>query len=116
MGGGWWRGGWRWRRGSATCQDGQRAAVARRPWGRVEWGSVLERGGQGLIEVEVGLGVRVGGIERGRLIEQEITLGWTARRREGRRPVREVEVEEDGGYAELGIAAIMPSPGLCRIA
>lgn len=60
-------------------------------------GSVLERGGQGLVELEVVLGLREDGIEDRRLVEEEITLGWAARRREGWGPVEQIEVEEDGG-------------------
>jgi hypothetical protein len=57
---------------------------------------------QGLVELEVGDGLGLGGIEGQCLIEEpgeEITLGRSASGREGRGRgfVREVEVEEDGG-------------------
>ena len=47
----------RWPRGSPRCQDRRRARRRGALWGRVELGSVLERGRQELIEAEVGLGV-----------------------------------------------------------
>jgi hypothetical protein len=51
---------------------------------------------QGLVELEVGDGLGLDRIEGGRLIEEpreEIALGWSARGREGRGFVGEVEVE-----------------------
>ncbi len=53
--------------------------------------------GQGLIELEVGHGVSIGGVEGGSLIEQEVTLRGRAGGREERGPVGQLEVEEDGG-------------------
>jgi hypothetical protein len=62
--------------------------------------SGLEVVGQRLVEFEVRDGLGRGGVEGGRLIEEpgeEIALGWSARGRDGRGFVGEVEVEEDGG-------------------
>ena len=59
--------------------------------------SVVEVAGQGLVEVEVGHRLGLGGIEARRLVDQEISLRRPASGREGRRPVGEVEVHEDGG-------------------
>jgi hypothetical protein len=71
------------------------------PDGRPDSGdSGVEVVGQGLVEFEVGDGVGLGGVEGRCLIEEpgeEIALRWSARGREGRGFVREVEVEEDGG-------------------
>ena len=86
-------------------------------WARVVRGMlVVEAGGRRLVELEGGVGLGVGGVEGGRLVEQEVTLWRVARGREGRGSVGEMQMQEDGGYAELGITAIMPSPGLCRVA
>jgi hypothetical protein len=54
--------------------------------------SDVEAGRQGLVEAEVGLGLRVRRIEGGGLIEQEVTLWRAARGGEGRGTVREVEM------------------------
>jgi hypothetical protein len=43
--------------------------------------SVVEARRQGLVEMDVGLGLSVRGIEGGRLIEEEVTL-WRAARGE----------------------------------
>jgi len=57
--------------------------------------SVVEVAGRRLIELKVGHGLRIGRVEA--LVEQEVTLRRPAGRRERRRPVGEVEVQEDGG-------------------
>ena len=59
--------------------------------------SVVEARRSGLIELEVWLGVRVGEIEGGGLVEQEVALRRAARGGEGRGSVGEIQVEEDGG-------------------
>jgi hypothetical protein len=51
--------------------------------------------GQGLIAVELGAGVREGGIEGRSLVELEFGLRGSAGGGEGRRPVRDSEVAED---------------------
>jgi hypothetical protein len=61
--------------------------------------SGVEVVGRGLVEVEVRDGVGLGGVEAGGLIDEldrELVLGRSARGRNGRRLVRQVEVEEDG--------------------
>ena len=65
--------------------------------GGVRGVSVVEAGGQGLVELDVGLGLGVRRIEGGRLVEQEVALWRAASGRDQRRAVREVEMEEDGG-------------------
>ena len=87
---GWSEGGWRGGDGQLGRGDG---AVG----GRVRRESVVEAGRQGLIEAEVGLGLRVRGVEGGGLIEQEVALWRAASGGEGRGAVWEVEMEEDGG-------------------
>ena len=71
------------------------------PAGRPDEGaSGLEVVGQRLVELEVGNGVGLGEVEGRSLIEEaieEIGLGRSAGRREGRGCVGEIEVEEDGG-------------------
>ena len=94
-------------------QSGHRDGVV---GGGVGGVSVVEAGGQGLVELDVGPGLGVSRIEGGRLVEQQVALWGAASGRDERRAVGEVEMEKDGGYAEFGIAAIMPSPGLCRVA
>jgi hypothetical protein len=64
--------------------------------GRIEF-SVAEVVGQRLVELEVGEGLWIGGVEARRLVEQEVTLGWPASRCEERGFVGKVEVNEDGG-------------------
>ena len=44
-------------------------------------------------------GLGVGEVEVGRLVEEEVGLGRSACGSEGRRCVRKIEVEEDGGSA-----------------
>ena len=58
---------------------------------------LIELGGQGLIELEVLTGLGVSGIEAGCLIEQEVALRRVTRGGDGRGPMGQVEVEEDGG-------------------
>ena len=48
----------------------------------------------------------MGRIEGGRLVEEEVSLGRPASRGDGRRPVGQLKMEKDGGYAEFGIVAI----------
>lgn len=71
------------------------------PAGRPDSGaSEVEVVGRGLVELEVGAGVGLGGVEGRCLIEErgeEIALRRPAGGREGRRFVGEVEVEEDRG-------------------
>ena len=64
-------------------------------WGEV---SVVEPRGEGLVEVEVGGGLGARGVEGGRLVEEEVGLGRATRRGDRRRPVGELEVEEDSGH------------------
>lgn len=64
-------------------------------WGEV---SVVEPRGKGLAEFEVRCGLGARGVEGGRLVEEEVSLGRTTRRGDRRRPVWEFEVEEDGGH------------------
>jgi hypothetical protein len=59
--------------------------------------SVVEVGGQRLVELEVGDGVWIGGVEPRCLVEQAIPLRRPASGREGRRPVGKVEVQKNGG-------------------
>ena len=59
--------------------------------------SVVEVVGQRLVELEVGHGFGIGGIEARRLVEQQGSLGRAASGREGRGPVGKVEVQKDGG-------------------
>jgi len=59
--------------------------------------SVVEVAGQGLVELEVGDGLGIGGVEARRLVEHKVTLGWAASRCEGWGFVGKVEVNEDGG-------------------
>ena len=66
------------------------------PWGRIEF-SVVEVVGQGLVELEVGHGLGIGGVEARRLIDQEIPLRRPASGREGRRPVGRSRCTKDGG-------------------
>ena len=75
-------------------QSGHRDGVV---GGRVGGVSVVEVGGQGLVELDVGHGLGVGGVEARRLVEQEVPLRRAASGREGRGPVGKVEVDEDGG-------------------
>ena len=69
--------------------------------GRLDSGaSEVEVVGRGLVELEVGDRLWLGGVEGRCLIEEpgkEIALGRSACGSEGRGLVREVEVEEDGG-------------------
>ncbi len=58
-------------------------------------GSVLSVG-QGLIELEFGKGLRISGIESGRLIESELGLRWGAGRSEERSPTGKIETGQDG--------------------
>jgi len=72
--------------------------------------SVVEVAGRGLVELEVGHGLGIGGIEARCLVEREVPLRWPASGRERGRPVGEAltprdnvargprfEVEEDDG-------------------
>jgi hypothetical protein len=59
--------------------------------------SVVEVLGQRLVELEVGEGLGIGGVEARRLVEQEGSLGRAASGRERRRPVGEVEVQKNSG-------------------
>jgi len=59
--------------------------------------SVVGAVGQRLVELEVGRGLGIGGVEAGRLVEEEVPLGRASSGSERRRPVGDVEVEEDGG-------------------
>ena len=52
--------------------------------------------GQGLIELEFGKGLRISGIESGRLIESELGLRWGAGRSQERRPTGKIETGQDG--------------------
>ena len=70
------------------------------PVGRTGGASEIEVVGRGLVELEVGDGLGLGGVDGRCLIEEpgeEIALRWPAGGREGRGLVGEVEVEEDGG-------------------
>ena len=70
------------------------------PAGRTGGASEVEVVGRGLVELEVGDRLWLGGVEGRCLIEEpgkEIALGRSACGSEGRGLVREVEVEEDGG-------------------
>jgi len=64
----------------------------RTPVGGIEL-SVVEVVGQRLVEQEgtarsvVGDGLGIDGVEARRLVQDEVTLGWAASRREGRRSV-----------------------------
>jgi len=84
-------------RGSVVEGDDPRGRRDGVVGGGVRRVSVVEAGRQGLIEVEVGLGLSVRGVEGGSLIEQEVALGRVAGWGEGRGPVWEIEMEEDGG-------------------
>ena len=57
--------------------------------------------GPGLIAIEVGDRLRIGGIESGGLIEREVALGWCAGGTEGRGPGPQIEVSEDGMGLDL---------------
>ena len=59
--------------------------------------SVVEPRGEGLVEVEAGAELGARGVEGGHLVEEKVGLGRATRRGDRRRPVREFEVEEDGG-------------------
>ena len=59
--------------------------------------SVVEVAWQGLVEVEVGRRLGLGGIEARRLVDREISLRRPASGRERRGPVGEVEVQKNGG-------------------
>ena len=56
--------------------------------------------GDRLVEVEVWHRLGVGEVEIERRVEEELALGWTTRRSNGRRSVREIQVEEDCLYRE----------------
>jgi hypothetical protein len=84
------------------CLDGRGSGWEENPRlaGVTSGASEVEVVGLGLVEVEVWDGLGLGGVERGCLIEEpreEIALRRSARGREGRGFVGEVEVEEDGG-------------------
>jgi len=70
-------------------------------WGEV---SVVEPGGEGLVEVEVGSRLGARGVECGRLVEEEVSpttlrvVPRATRRSDRRRSVGKIEVEEDGGH------------------
>ncbi len=71
-------------------------------WSKSRAGHRAERGREALVGTGTPplVGVGLGGVEGGRLIEEldeEIALGRSAGGREGRGFVGEVEVEEDGG-------------------
>ncbi len=82
------------------CVDGRRRrgrGIRRRA--ESSGGSEVEGGGDGLVEVGDGVGVRLGRVEGRCLIEEpweEIALGRSASGREGRGFVGQVEVQEDG--------------------
>jgi len=58
-------------------------------------GSVVEIVGRGLIEREVWDRFRLGEVKRGCLIQQEVALRRSTSRRQGRRKMVEVEMEEN---------------------
>jgi hypothetical protein len=66
-----------------------------RVWSGRSRGSAVPFVGEGLIEVELGPGVREGGIERRSLVEREFGLRGSAGGGEGWEPVRDSEVAED---------------------
>ena len=85
---------------TSGCVDGQE--MLNGPDRRVGAGGSVVRGpsgyisvGYGLIELEFRKGLRISGIESGRLIESELGLGWAAGGSQERRPTGKIEADED---------------------